>query len=466
MFDIQRGIPIVFYGYSQFDTVKEKHLEMQKLGYQVLGYIDQNAHELKKRHVTSWTVNEFPYHSRDRKGIIVILLLQNGRIHENVAESLHKNGFEKILFLPRNGCTDLRKRMIHLYNLFLKSEYDALNDIPLWSELSEKEPEDLTILQKDEKSITTFVPIELLFEYAKKSGKESNLYFSEIYNEIFDFLEGKITVCNAYCTFMGADTKEKADQLLSDRVKLYGFWERQRHRDMQYFVEAAPFVTWNTKGYFNIVDGHHRLMYQLRKGYRQVPVSMTYEDLSCWKIPIDTKISGRLKTLHVPIPHPAYLEEACMYETHWLHVIRYLYQIGYRSSCRLVEFDNYMGYYAGAFQRIVKEKALIVAESGFDVELFMELSRYTYQTIDVVKIDEFKTEANDIFYLKLYEKTNSTMQDLLQKARGHHILIDLPEDLWERLEADLNITVGNIITVCKYYRERAFIVLAIEKEIF
>ena len=43
MFDIEKNSEIYFYGYSQFDLVRDKYSTVLSEGYNVKGYIDKKA---------------------------------------------------------------------------------------------------------------------------------------------------------------------------------------------------------------------------------------------------------------------------------------------------------------------------------------------------------------------------------------------------------------------------------------
>lgn len=467
MFDIQKGSQIVLYGYSQFDTVKDKYGEMQKLGYEMLGYIDQNAEMLRKRmQIPCWTIENFPHNAESRKAIIVILLLQNGRKHEEVAKNLYDSGFEKILFLPHSLNTACQKEMFQKYNFFLKNEFDVLKAIPERKDMgAEKIQTEDGILRRGEKNLTVTVPLEILFTYASEDGKEENICFSKPYCQLFDVLEGKTFACNQYYEFMGADTKEKQEKLLLDRMELYCFWERYRHLDMNYFIDAAPIVSWNEKGYFNIIDGHHRAMYQCSKGYRKIPVSMTYDDYRCWKSIVSKEDYENLKRRSIPIPHPNFLEENTVYEGHWQKVIRYLYKIGYGSQYRLVEIDNYLGYYASVFQRIVKGASLVVLDNESDITLCRVAQGCNHQKLNIVEMNEIELSEKDILFLKISENKKNKMLQIIQNFSGSHLIVELQEkDSEVLLKKISSIFAGKIERICKFYKKDAYLICAWEKE--
>lgn len=463
MFDIQKGSRIVLYGYSRFDTVKYRYYEMKNLGYQMIGYIDQNANGIEEEmNIPCWTLDSFPYHYQERNTCIVIILLQNGRMHERIAKLLHDGGFDKVLYVPACINNLYSKKMIQKYNAFIRGEYEELTDIPSWDELLACSlGESSVFLRHGKRNCTVYVPIELLFAYALEDGGEENISFEKNYQELFAVLEGKSFSCNHYFEFMGADTDKKKDKLMSDRFNLYCFWENQRQYNMDYFIEAAAIAVWNPKGYFNIVDGHHRAAYLFSKGYKMIPISMTNEDYDKWY-----NCSGETeheKLNAVPIPHPVFIKENCSFEPHWWSVIYYLYEIGHNCSCRLVEIDDYMGYYAAAFQRIVKRKAVVVTDSQQEISLCRSMQKYMHQNFPIIRSDDIEFEKHDIIYLKLLEEENDKMK-YLQNACGKYIILDIPEKGSEVLfEKVIKRMGGNLRKISKYYDAKAHVICAVER---
>lgn len=466
MFEIDKNTKIVFYGYSKFDTVRAKYQEMNGLGYQILGYLDQKADEIVPCiGEVCWTMEEFPYSEEMRKDIVVILLLQNGRLHEKVVEDLHRIGFEKVLFLPEKADTMSKNCMLQKYNSFMRSEYTSLYSIPDWNDIFEEDAVTNTeFLIQGEKNCTVFVPIELLFTYALEDGGEENICFANIYQELFAVLEGKTSVCNNYCEFMGADTELSKTKLLSDRHLLYCMWEYYRQYNVRYFIEAAPIVSWNSKGYFTIVDGHHRAFYLMSKGYKEIPVSMTNEDYNRWCRNVWKNDYVELKSRCIPVPQPAFLHEEYIFTEHWWKVIRYLYKVGHNHACRLVEIDDYMGYYAGTFQRIVKGGAIVILEDEHEILLCKNMQEYMHQIFPIMKRNEVDFQEGDIIYLK-YRGDEKQFMEFINQTYVQNIIIDLPAKGHEKLlEQITEKFLGKYRYLCRYYREKEHLICALERK--
>lgn len=468
MFNIQKNSQILFYGYSQFDSVKHKYQEMTQLGYQVLGYLDQNAKILQEHiHIPCWTVLNMPYSGEQKKDIVVIVLLQNGFLHESVGEMLFGHGFTKILFLPKQMDTSYKKIMIQKYNSFLESEYDTLYGIPEWSELVEAHSmeKEKVVLKYGKKTCTALVPIELLFSYPQEDGKEENICFHKLYKEIFEVLEGGKSECDDYCIFMGSKTEQEKQKLLEDRMHVYNWWEEQRHYDPSYFIESAAKVRWNEKGYFNIIDGHHRVRYLVEKNYHLVPVLMSNIDYEKWNFTIQEYDYQWLQNLHIPILHPFCLKDHNRYEARWWKVIQYLYQIGKQENYRLIEMDHYAGYYAAAFQRIVKGEAIVIADHSDEVQLCEIVQKYLYQKVKIVGRGHVDFEENDLIFVELSDGNIPYLMRKIENIKSRYMIVEILDNQMQMvLEKVFSVFIGECKTICNYYQNKQWhTIFAIER---
>lgn len=468
MFDISKGSRIVLYGYSQFDLVKDRYDVMRKLGYLMIGYIDQTAKRLEMpSHIPCWTLDSFPYQRKEREQIVTILLLQNGRTHEQIAKTLHDSGFDKLLFVPEQTNTFCKKRLFQKYNAFIQQEYEELTDIPEWKDLCKPEPYTVPeFLRCSKHHCTVQVPAELVFTYTLENNEEENICFDKSYQELFSVLEGRSFSCNRYFEFMGADTDSQKKALLADRFSLYCQWENQRQYNLDCFTDAAAIAVWNSRGYFNLIDGHHRAAYLLRKGYRKIPLAMSREDYNKWNSCIEEAAYERLRAAHVPVPHPAFMQEKCIFQPHWWSVICYLYRVGHGRLCRLVEIDDYMGYYAAAFQRIVKQTAVVIYDSAPDPLLCRSMQKCMHQNITIVETSGLELQKQDIIYIKLSLENASDRMEYIQNACGQYIILDLPEQESEAiLERALKFFSGSLWNIGNYYNETLHVICAIERNI-
>ncbi len=311
MFDIDKTSKIFFYGYSQFELVKDKYFMMSSMGYHVAGYIDKRAPEIKGEW-PCWTMREFVEKEKNSSEDVIIFLLQNGFLHEPLASCLRSKGFQKILFLPLHADTDEKKEMFKKYNLFLEEEYESLTNIPEADAVLERPENIRQQVRAGKKRDIYFVPTEMLFSYNPAGDYDNeNIKFCLPYVELYDFLTGKTEFCRRYLKFMG---KENGEQFLEDRKRMFLNYEYELQFGMDFFVETAAYAIWNEKGYFNIFDGHHRAVYLAYKGYRQIPVRIEKKDFVMWENREQAQKIQGLREIPCPIPVPFFLNHKIVFE--------------------------------------------------------------------------------------------------------------------------------------------------------
>ena len=354
MFNINKRSAILFYGFSRFDMVKNKYYDMLEQGYNILGYIDKNAETLSKSiKIPCWSLDNLPYKKKERKEIIVIILLQNGQLHEKIALVLEKSGFSKILFLPALYVTEEQKRMCILYNHFLEGNFGQLENIPEIHFIMNMPEKQRQIISTSEQFKIVFVPTELLFMYQEDvNGERCNVKYDRNYRELFAFLEGKTETCDNYLKFMGVKTRKEQIDLLTDREKLYFKFENEYNLESDYFVWTAANVQWNKNGYFNIIDGHHRIEFLIYKGYRSIPVRISKTDFELWenkKQLEKCRNKELLENIFCPILHPRFLDAQVFFLPMWQKVETHLLNFIFNHNDEvldLIEIDMHYGYFS------------------------------------------------------------------------------------------------------------------------
>lgn len=277
MFDLTTDSEILLYGYSRLDFAINKYDELKHAGYKVLGYIDKNAENIKKEiSIPIWQLDEIAV---DKKNIIVVIMLQNGRIHPQIAQMLYENGFSKIIYLPEKIRSYNEKVMYDRYNLFLEQDFSRLKDIPQYIRLQEEDNNSDKLCCTEGIYVTKKIPVKDLYVY--EENEDSNkiaLLDEKIYNGMFDYLDGVKNECKEYLEHQEV-SEEKAESFLNDRKQLKQFYDELTEEE---FMIIAPHANWNDKGYFNIIDGLHRGVYQVRNGKKEIYIRIKKEDYIKW----------------------------------------------------------------------------------------------------------------------------------------------------------------------------------------
>lgn len=299
-FNLEKQSNIWIYGYGRIGTTLARHL--RNCNYNVEGFIDRNAH----LHSLScengeeiYTLCEFAKRCPNKDSIIFVAL-RNANQHDQVAGLLYENNYDKIIYLPMRGGGDLRRRSIRrqIYREFCDSRFERIKDVPVYCEndrrdiiaSADKWP---VVAATSADKVTFWCPVSALRsssvdEMCKVSGRDLKLMYqySEFelkymtpYMNLFRWLEGdKSADVTLYCKYSERENQDESNVLLEDRKALYQTFEWAYRYEMSFFVDSASTCKWNAKGYFNVLDGLHRIFYLMFKGRKEVPVEVTNAD--------------------------------------------------------------------------------------------------------------------------------------------------------------------------------------------
>lgn len=255
--------------------VRKEYLEkadtLQKLGYTILAFLDKNAKNLKINYPL-YELGKEPFSKEKKQQVVVIIALQNGLQHDNISKKLYENGYKHILFLPmkypnRNGSSYMRQA----FNSFWNYGFHQLENIPDIKELSKSE--DLLIIKSFEDKITLRIPIWLIF-----TDTNLPIVCYDAYIDLFSMLSSGKGECEEYIKLQER-VGWSPEKILTDRSNLYEIYENEFNKGLEFFIDTAPCAKWNNeKQYFNLKDGHHRVVYLLMKGYTKIPINIHMED--------------------------------------------------------------------------------------------------------------------------------------------------------------------------------------------
>lgn len=227
--------------------------------------------------------------------MVIIICLQNGMLHDEVAQALYDEGMQKIIYLPMqmNRSLYVLNMYRRVYQLVKAFQYESIDRIPLyrvkrnspfimidewgdkisfWCSVRYLCSADYSMIMRDMPKRSDTAKSKLL-EYADVSVQMNRPYI-----ELFKWLNGKDADIDLYLTFMGRISDKEKELLLEDRKKLYKIYEEAFRYNMSFFTTSPSCGIWNSRGYFNIEDGKHRIHYLYSKGYRRMPVVVSIGD--------------------------------------------------------------------------------------------------------------------------------------------------------------------------------------------
>lgn len=319
-FDVDKETRIVLYGFS--NIAKKQWEELRRQGYFVEGVIDRNAEAYSAPEgIALYTPEAFFKAFRKQKDIVIPICLNNGMQHEKVVSMLAEGGYKRCIYIPMDADAgfEFMKDMQRAYAYFMEGRYERLKGIPV-SGIAKagSEQEDLPernisetetansgagdLIEEDGNTVTFLCGIDYLFSADEKmlreiaaNGEILNRILSDgrfldkpiarcrQYCDLFDYLLGKTTWPELYLSYFGRDDQYN-ERLLQDRKELFACYEKKYGRDSRMFYLQPAAVRWNEKGYFNVCDGLHRLIYLYYvKNWTEVPVKASGEDFEQYR---------------------------------------------------------------------------------------------------------------------------------------------------------------------------------------
>lgn len=413
MFEINEKDKILIYGYPKYDSTKELLNYMVIQGWNICGVIDKRASLLQEKSTYPiWKLEEIPFSKELRKTIVVIVLLQNGFLHTVIANALWEQGFEKILFVPKDTSNIEKRRMSEKYNALLFRDFGVLKEIPIMGKALLDEIIMIDGLIKQEGNVyTVLVQTELLFSgRADSKLKEQNIKYCTEYLDLYDYLTGKKQTCQEYL-WIACVEENKADEFLADRKRLYLFYEQKRVEGDSFFVDNAPRVVWNEKGYFNIVDGHHRAVYLAYCGQRKIPVQMTKADYLKWKNAV--RYSDVIFSPYAGVDIKNEI------------VIDFVYNYYSRSENKIKFLDLSLKYVL-FFQQCGWTESYVLCDSKEKKEMFEKYSKLYPESIRILSWDTVNKAKLDCAYFDLGVEEEKNLSKLFQETDIKEIILNVP----------------------------------------
>lgn len=332
-FDINKESEIFVYGGGTLG--RSFYYQLKNDGYLVNGIIDRNADKItNKEGISFFTIKDFADIYKGSE--IVIICVHNALWHAEIVDALKPLGIENVLFVPLGKEFGRRKsdEMMKAYNHFVNREYDSLNSIPTLSSLCDKKLNvQRSVIHETDESVVCWIDITTLYTsesvaYATQRHAPKELeQFADTpmpgmlpYVMLFRLLAGQsegegdsfVRLCKR---FQNSIDEYSDEEFLNDRFDLYDELNTQLNFGIERFIDSAPDCRWNTKGFFNLLDGMSRTTFLYTKGFQYVPVKMKREEFDYWAYQegLDTVTNVLPKTTNWEIEHPAFIEYPARY---------------------------------------------------------------------------------------------------------------------------------------------------------
>lgn len=317
-FNFKNAKEVYIYGASYIGSVTGKAL--LKKGMSLRGFIDKRAEDIKE------CIGLPVYDMEGLKSVastqaVIFVAVKNVYYHMEIAKTLYVNGYTRIIYKTAhaiNGGMDCRDRVLdEAYESIYKTGDIPEFDIPIVEPKKEFGWNSSKILKEEKEFIIFYAPMEQI--YTGLTAKQwTNIPILALLPHIrlFQYFEGTldkrpddyIRECEKGARSESiAITESWKDYILQNRFHTYEQMRWRYDNAPEFFIEQAPEVVWNEKGYFNLQTGKHRICFLAAMGKTSVPVKLKRdtwerlnEDVNLNKI---RQILERNPEAKLPLPH-------------------------------------------------------------------------------------------------------------------------------------------------------------------
>lgn len=285
----------------------------------------------------------------------------------------------------------------------------------------------------DENHIVVWIPIELLFSEARENIHLDSyseewiaqnkrwedipiISFEPLRGLFMFFMHGKnypTTYCERYrklLVSLGEDDEYTDEQLVEQRFREFMQMQHQLSKGMEFFIEHPVVAKWNDRGYFNILDGHHRTCFLYCSGFTRIPVQITKRDYDIWcnmeivKAVRDIVLEQKREYFYQPILNPYFVEMIFIRDNYMKsrlhHILEYFPPKCFEDR-KVIDIGANMGYMGQAFYRMGAEVTMLEPDIAH-YKLMKKVNELMYTKCVPVfqKFEEYETvEEYDVAIL-------------------------------------------------------------------
>lgn len=281
----------------------------------------------------------------------------------------------------------------------------------------EKELDDTSAIIKKigNSHVVVWIPIELLFSERRKdiyletyTDAWANhidawqdlpmISFSPHINLFQFFMNGKefpVKYCKWYhklFTSLGTHSGFTDETLIEKRFREFRIMQTELNKGMNFFVEAPAIAKWNSRGYFNLSDGHHRTSFLYHSGLRMIPVQITKEDYIKWchkeaaETVKDAILDSGRNDIYQPLLNPYFMRIPSLRDNYARnrlhHILSYIgnHRVANKS---VVDIGANLGFFGQAFYRM-GAKVTMIEPDPFHYDLLKRCNHLFYVKCKII----------------------------------------------------------------------------------
>ena len=340
-FDFEYKTPIGIYGAGSRGQLFHHNLEQSGF-INIQFFLDKNAKRFKSiLGKDVFTLTSKTLSPQIKANTVIIISVTNVFEHKEIAKELCSVGFENIIlkYISDEQISQPVKMVNEIFDNILDMKYyhTKLKPVQLVPKYDnhkiEKKTNDSVLQVIDEDFLVAAVPVELIFSLSKNSKLtpydteklEKKYGLSETFDVPFFSISQQIDLVEYFNTQNPSGlenyiniirfnyeiiekhlTDFEIDRVISSREEVYCKMNKLMSDTTSFFSDNPVKLKWNNNGYFNILDGKHRLAFFIVKGLKFIPAKITKEDYNQWLNP------STLKNVSVNNDY---------YAKHWIHLL-------------------------------------------------------------------------------------------------------------------------------------------------
>lgn len=266
-----------------------------------------------------------------------------------------------------------------------------------------------------ENHVCVWIPVELLFseraednylevrtdEWVEQNKRLENLPIISFtpYRDLFTFFMQGQRFPKLYCAWYqylyssrGLRSGYTDEELIEKRFQEFKQMQHELNKGMEFFTAAPAVAKWNPKGYFNLLDGHHRTAFLYYSGLTRIPVQITRKDYELWcnkekaEVVMNIAVKQGRNEFYQPILNPyffritPYREDFAKSRLHHLLETFHPKQFVGKS---VIDIGANLGYMGQAFYRMGAEVTLLEPDP-VHCELLQKINELLYSECRVV----------------------------------------------------------------------------------
>lgn len=428
-YSLKKNDKIIIYGAATTGAILYKNFIEANLD--VIAFIDKRADETPLYYeLPVWTLEQLRKYLCHNQDVVIVIGIKNVFEHEKIARKIYEIGGKRIVFRPYkelNGQGNEEDKAINqLYSNLLSGICAGIGyEI---SGIENYEIKDSAIIEISENYVIANIHIFYIFtdNYTNKDiiwgdipclGLIPHIGLFNAFLGSYNDGEGEyIKFCREAALRSGGIVVSHAweKSVYNNRLDVFNNMQYAWEFDSNFFIRNAVDAEYNSKGYFNIKSGKHRIVYQLVKGKRYIPLKIKKDDYYLWcnekKALEIIRILFELKKDSLPfiLGNPYFYKFPCtssaFYELAIEKFISNLYKDRYYQNIKSFEgkkilfIDTDMTFFAYIFMFIGMK--VFVYETNKDKCLLLDIVLGNFRYINEKELEcdynYIVTESNDI----------------------------------------------------------------------